>query len=182
MWLSLCAFFYPVVMKAYDGIFVALVINCCRKRFSLTVACATLVALLATVPMLVLKLCSDTDASAEELTASATFAKSGAKLRAAFNDLKACCFCLSERRERMGSWRTSRRKVRPDDEANLMIAGASRRTGGRASKASGGRRNLKESADDDGDGGEGGEGGGGGQGGGGGGMADDDFADFGGDD
>ena len=48
-------------------------------------------------------------------------------------------------------------------------------------KASGGRRNLKESADDDGDGGEGGEGGGGGQGGGGG-VADDDFADFGGDD
>ena len=167
MWLSLCAFLYPVVMKVYDGIFVSLVINCCRKRFSLSAAVATLIALLATIPILVLKLCSDSDASEEELMASATFAKSGAKLRAAFNDLKACCFCLSA--EERGSWRSSRRKVRPDtDEANLYVGqNPSRRTTG------GNKRNLKESADDDGDGGEGGEGGGGG-------MADDDFADFGG--
>ena len=39
-------------MKAYDGIFVSIVVNCCRKRFSWAMFCATVIALLATIPIL----------------------------------------------------------------------------------------------------------------------------------
>ena len=33
-----CKVFLPIMLKVYDGIFVAIVVNCCRKKFSAKVA------------------------------------------------------------------------------------------------------------------------------------------------
>ena len=54
-WLTLSAIFFPVVQKAYDGIVVNLIVNCCRKKFSCAAACATVSALMCAIPAMLKK-------------------------------------------------------------------------------------------------------------------------------
>ena len=154
MWLSLLAFFYPVLMKAYDGIFVSIVVNCCRKRFSWAMFCATVIALLATIPMLALKFCGDGDASDEMMTGGSAFARSGAKIRSAFNDLKACCWCIAEPVERRYSRWSSRRwssRVGPESMSDPAVV---RRRTGKEDTGEGGEGEGGAAAADDADGGD----------------------------
>jgi len=49
-WLLLGPVFYPVLMKAYDGVFVQIVNNCCRKKFNAQAAATAGCILLLTIP------------------------------------------------------------------------------------------------------------------------------------
>ena len=48
--LLLAPVFIPVAMKAYDGIFVNIVLNCCRKKFDFTNSLALFLVFLTSIP------------------------------------------------------------------------------------------------------------------------------------
>ena len=154
MWLSLLAFFYPVLMKAYDGIFVSIVVNCCRKRFSWAMFCARADRAPRDHP----------DARAQVLRRRRRFrrdddrrlrlARSGAKIRSAFNDLKACCWCIAEPVERRYSRWSSRRwssRVGPESMSDPAVV---RRRTGKEDTGEGGEGEGGAAAADDADGGD----------------------------
>ena len=47
--------FFPVIQKAYDGLVVSLILNCCRKKFNPQAACQTLIVLALAIPGFIAK-------------------------------------------------------------------------------------------------------------------------------
>ena len=48
--------FYPVLQKLYDGVFVSIIVNCCRKKFDANVAAATALTVLLALPAFLVRL------------------------------------------------------------------------------------------------------------------------------
>ena len=120
-WMLLGPVFFPVMMKAYDGVFINIVTQCCRKKFDPVKTIFTALIFLLALPALAMKMLGlgggATDGTSSE--ASKTVGKMGGTMKALVTDLVRVTSQKKSKMKRSTSTlpnREGRKKVQDEEE------------------------------------------------------------------